>query len=218
MALLWTFLLFASLTYFLVKFSILFWKDQVMKKKTNSIPGPNGLPVFGVAFEFLKKEISFDLFESMSKQFGSIFKLHHGPSYVKIGVSSPEYIKLIFNSEKSFNKPSYYDFLNLKNALFNSSGADWKLHRKFLSSAFNKTMIINSMSTINKTAMRLRKQLAAKVNEPEFDCSHLISFMVVELTFENILGLEVDDKNQEILNQYLEDSTKSVSKIPEKII
>lgn len=122
-----------------------------------------------------------------------------------IVVDKPNDIKAVLNSENALDKAPFYKFLNMGNGLFVSDKEVWKVHRKILSRAFNKTQLENSIPVINEKANDLVRNLSAKEEGKEFDMLHEVINGVLESIFVNFFDLKCIDSIKE---KYVENAEK----------
>jgi cytochrome P450 len=121
-------------------------------------------------------------------------------------VETPEDLKMIMNSENCLDKSPFYEFLKLEKGLFVAKKEMWKVHRKLLTPAFNKNMLLTSIVTFNEKSRRLRKKLDAKVDAAEFNFLHNITILVLETIFMTVLDVNCEDEYEDQLIKYMEES------------
>jgi cytochrome P450 len=108
-------------------------------KLAAQIPGHNGIPLVGILPAFLgaANEEIFQIMQNFTSWPADtrIAKLWLGPELIVV-VNSPECIQTIFNSTTCLERPTFYDFIDLKKGLLFGTVDVWRSHRKILDQAF----------------------------------------------------------------------------------
>lgn len=189
-----------------IKFFQVMKRHFEMKKMVESINGPKELPLYGMALKsILGTENIFEYVMKLSDRFESPVKFWYGPTDLVVVVDRPEDIKAVLTSENALDKAPFYKFFNMGNGLFVSDKEVWKIHRKILSRAFNKTQLENSIPVINEKANELVMNLSLKQNGKEFDMLHEVINGVLESIFVNFFDLKCIDSIKE---KYVENAEK----------
>ncbi|CAK9304089.1 unnamed protein product [Gordionus sp. m RMFG-2023] len=114
-------------------------------KTFDMIPGPQGWPLIGTLFDYIKKNgYGFDnMFKAQydrSLEFGTIYKEKIGPEVLVVITDPKEYSKVVRTDSKYPNRMAlepmihYRRIRNLPIGLFNAVGEDWHKYRKVLNS------------------------------------------------------------------------------------
>lgn len=115
-------------------------KNREKYRLISLLRGPKGLPLFGIALEFLAiKPINLlDFMEEKVKKYGRVFSFMIGPQHFVL-FTDPSDVEVILSSQKFLEKSTEYDYLAewLGTGLLISSGEKWHLRRKVITPAFH---------------------------------------------------------------------------------
>lgn len=100
----------------IVCLSLLKWRQsrKNLYKCAENIPGPDGHPLLGMIPNVMgkKNDEIFTAVLDLLKPYGALAKAWLGPVLVVV-VESPQYLKVILNSDKCLNKAFAYEFLGV---------------------------------------------------------------------------------------------------------
>ncbi|XP_050528839.1 cytochrome P450 4g15-like [Daktulosphaira vitifoliae] len=190
-----TFYLFFYLLFLTVGLWYVYYRisRKEMYKLAKKIQGPDGLPFFGVALDFLFLDPHKIYFEFMRRsQFYEPYKpikIWLGPR-LGIFLTDPNDIEVILSSNVYIDKSPEYRFFKpwLGNGLLISTGEKWKIHRKLIAPTFHLNVLksfitlfnIHSINTVNKLK---------KLGNKEFDIHDYMSECTVEILLETAMGV-----------------------------
>ncbi|CAO1411048.1 unnamed protein product [Diamesa serratosioi] len=188
-------LLIGLLTAFAAWYSKFWWNRRHLYRMAAKIPGPKGLPLFGVALTILGKssQDSFKHLISLASEFPSPSKFWAGYMCI-VAIDQPDDIQVVLNSQDAIDKPIAYKIM-MKHGLIVDGGDLWRSHRKLLNPSFNATILQRFLPTFNEKSKILVKVLAKHLNGSEFDVFHPLSGCTLEALLSTSLGLEKDIQN-----------------------
>lgn len=178
-----------------------------MEKIISTMPGPKGLPIFGVLIRTIVENGVEELMK-LNDEFGSPAKFWFGPLNLVVVTEAPNDIKAIFTSENCLDKASFYEFLRMGDGLFVTKKEKWRPHRKVLTPAFNVNMIKLFLPIFNKKSNELISDLRKNVNKQEFDIIEYLTMCALETILETMLNIDADDIGKKTKSEYIRNSQR----------
>lgn len=121
-------------------------------------------PVLGVGGRFINMnpENFFPTINQLFHETVQPFAAWIGPKLV-IGISDPEDMQTVMNSEHCLNKPYTYTYFRNTTGLLTANKQIWKVHRRALSPAFSTKMLRQFIPVFDDKSKILCEQLTAEV-------------------------------------------------------
>jgi cytochrome P450 family 4 len=164
-----------------------YFKNREYFKLASQLPGPKGLPLFGIGLELLKRKPK-DLIpyvEKLHKKYGHVVRVMIGP-ICNVLLTDPEDVEKILNSQKVLQKTDQYKFGSdwLGTGLFTSSGKKWQSRRKIITPAFHFKILEKFVNVFEKHSAILVEKLRKLNKNCYFDISELVTLHALD----NICG------------------------------
>ncbi|XP_066904788.1 cytochrome P450 4C1 isoform X2 [Halyomorpha halys] len=182
---------------------ILFFLAKCWKPST--LPGPRGLPCFGLAFHMIGI-ISSDIIPLLMKwfdEYGDIFEMQIlGVKYVFL--TEPEFIKPLLCSSTNISKGEFeYSLLRpmFSDGLIVSDGNKWRARRKLLTPSFHFKILETSIETVSRNAEEYVSYLLASGGRP-VEIGDKIFLMTLKIICETAMGVKLKTENNE-QNEYI---------------
>ncbi|XP_011310401.1 cytochrome P450 4C1 [Fopius arisanus] len=179
-----------------------YWKYRsVMTKFADSLPGPTPLPIIGNALWLREADKTAHILTKISRdEKTGTYRFWMGPS-LKIIISDPRDLEIMFFSTKASKKDDFYDFMHMavKNGLINSFGPIYRAHKKLLIHVMNNHELRKtSVEKINEKSRIFVNRLETKVNQSEFNIQNYLEHCIGDIVFETIFGLPGNAQNGEV--------------------
>ncbi|EFA04617.2 cytochrome P450-like protein [Tribolium castaneum] len=197
-------------------FSFLIWSlYQTCKKNSfyKNIPGPSGVPIFGIAFEFKSTQDVLINLTSYIKTYGDIVTAKIGPFRRYLLVSDYNFLECVLSSTKLIKKSHHYTFFQgwLGTGLLTADGAKWKTHRRILTPAFHFQILEQFIEVFEKCGDVLVKKFENEVGRKSFDIYPYVTLHTLDVICESIMGISVNAQNNST-SEYV-NSVKNICKI-----
>lgn len=181
------------------------WSRRRLYSMAAKIPGPDGLPFFGMALSVLGKnhEETFKNVTEIAKGYESPSRVWAGPICVII-VDQPEDLQIILNSQNCIDKAAPYKLVPIETGLLVSGGDLWRAHRKLINPSFYMKVLHSFQPVFNQKAQMMVQVMKKYLNTGHFDVYHHMSSCTLETLLATSIGLNKDIQNEEN-NKYLRD-------------
>jgi cytochrome P450 family 4 len=179
------------LAFIIVTFAFFcFWyyfKNREYFKLASQLPGPKGLPLFGIGLELLKLKLK-DLIPyivELHKNYGHVVRVMIGPN-CNVLLTDPKDVEKILSSQKILQKTDQYKFGSdwVGTGLITSSGAKWQSRRKIITPAFHFKILELFVNIFEKHSAILVEKLQNYNENCFFDISELVTMHALD----NICG------------------------------
>nr|BAV93942.1 cytochrome P450 4GL1v2 [Chamberlinius hualienensis] len=161
----------------------------------DKIPGPKGIPIFGVTWKMLtSRENIAKASRALLEPYGKypVVRLWAGPFPV-ILLTKAESAKVLLSSNKHSDKAIFYRYLMnwIGDGLLTSTGHKWQQRRKLITPSFHFQILENFLLVMNEQSkilvQVLEKQSQQNVNS-DFDIYPLISRCTLDIICETAMG------------------------------
>ncbi|CAO1393073.1 unnamed protein product [Diamesa hyperborea] len=181
------------------------WSRRRLYSMAAKIPGPDGLPFFGMALSVLGKnhQETFKNVTEITKGYDSPSRVWAGPICVII-VDKPEDLQIILNSQNCIDKAAPYKLVPIETGLLVSGGDLWRSHRKLINPSFYMKVLNSFQPVFNQKAKMMVQVMKKYLNTGHFDVYHHMSACTLETLLATSIGIDKDIQNEEN-NKYLRD-------------
>ncbi|RWS26785.1 hypothetical protein B4U80_04419, partial [Leptotrombidium deliense] len=119
-------------------------------------------------------------------------------------------VEAVLSSNAILHKSKEYDYLKpwINRGLLTSEPEKWKKRRKLLSPAFNKNLLRDSLTVVNRHSFSLLSSINDET-ENEIDLFKRIPLITFDIICESIIGQCIDDSKMDYINAilFITDST-----------
>lgn len=144
---------------------------------------------------------------SFTKPFTSSFKIWAGPVLFLV-VRDPDDIKIVLNSEETFDKIALFYKQYLSYCLFSMNGGDkYKRHKKVVSPLFHPASLQRCLPIINMQMRKFLKRFDANLHPGKaIECSHYAMDFILDTLLSTMFG--IDDTADEARMKFVVDTEK----------
>nr|XP_022318084.1 cytochrome P450 4V2-like isoform X1 [Crassostrea virginica]XP_022318120.1 cytochrome P450 4V2-like isoform X1 [Crassostrea virginica] len=201
----------------IVLFTAWLFKEELARKKINSLPGPVAVPILGNAHQLETNSRGFFLqMEKFMQEFfkNGMFRLWLGTKPI-VAVYKAEYTEIVLQSSKHLDKADEYKFLHpwLGTGLLTSTGSKWKMRRRLLTPTFHFKILNDFVGVFHDQASIMVKRLSQVSDGREFNIFNYITLCALDIICETAMGRTVEAQSNSD-----SDYVKSVNKMTELVL
>nr|QST15027.1 CYP4BY3 protein [Diaphanosoma celebensis] len=188
----WMWLLLALL---LVRY--LAWLNGRFVRLIEAIPGPRGVPFFGILFQVSDDHAA--RLATVQRRWvadhGPIYRAWAGPRPL-VALSSPELMEPILSSQKHISKGFEYSFLKawLGDCMFLTTGARWKSRRRLLTPAFHFQILSSFFDVFNEQSrvlVDILERIVDQQGDQPTDIFPIVTKCALDIICETSMGRQV---------------------------
>ncbi|XP_020663181.3 cytochrome P450 4A4 [Pogona vitticeps] len=200
---------FASLTYVVLKVIQLYRKNQQLVKAYSSFPGPPAHWLYG-HLEMVKPEEEFQNLVEWTKIYPHCHSLWYGPFLGVLVINHPEYAKMVY-SRGDPKSLAVYKFLVpwIGLGLLILGGPKWQQHRKLLTPGFHYDVLkpyVTAMVESVKQMLDILENVVSKDTTASVEMFQYVSLMsldtIMKCSFSYQSNCQVDRNNSYINTVY----------------
>nr|AVL92853.1 CYP450 [Locusta migratoria] len=156
-------------------------------------PGPPTLPIIGNALQLCQLPATIRKFREFHRQYGDLTRLYAGPILVML-VTHPDDVQHILVTSRLVDRDPFTTYamrLFVGDGLITNKGAQWKLHRKLISSTFHSELLEGFVEAFHEGGVSLSERLA-KTKGASTELYALTFGINLRLVFRTIIGIDPD--------------------------
>ncbi|KAJ1520950.1 hypothetical protein ONE63_004027 [Megalurothrips usitatus] len=173
-------------------------RNRRLLRLSNTIPGPQYIPVVGNFFHIAANNFDFiKMVYAFRTRYGHIYRIWFGP-LCYIGLSQAKDVETIMSSQKFIHKSRDYSHLHpwLGTGLLTSTGPKWQHRRRIITPTFHFRILDRFMDSFNRNASLMVQNLVREDGKPAFDVHHYISLCTLDIICECAMGTKVNAQIQ----------------------